>query len=149
MQKFVTDNPQGNFETMLNFVYSKDGQAYVRADEDGEGVLLVEYARRMCIEHGCDELKDVNDVEVDELICDCALDYWSCPVFVMYMCACQAVHLRDRLRLHEEKSVHHPKFGTVRVAAPDEASTLVSAAKLGGVNETKLEFYTVGSVSKA
>lgn len=31
MQKFVTDNTQGNFETVLNFVFSKDGQAYILA----------------------------------------------------------------------------------------------------------------------
>lgn len=35
LPKMVTDNPQGNFETMLNLVYSKDGWSYIRhGDED-------------------------------------------------------------------------------------------------------------------
>lgn len=46
-------------------------------------------------------------------------------------------------------SVWHPRYGAARVAAPDEDSALVAAAKLWGVNWTKLEFYTGCSVSKA
>ena len=102
MKKFVTDNPQGNFETGLNFVYSRDGQAYIRADEDGAGIPLTDWMKQQCIRHGCDELEDIKSEEIDEIIGDCAFDYWTCPMFVMYMCACQAVHLRDRLRLYEE-----------------------------------------------
>ena len=35
LPKMVTDNPQGNFETMLNLVYGKDGRSYIRhGDED-------------------------------------------------------------------------------------------------------------------
>ena len=42
MDKLVTDNPQGNFSFILNYVFSRDGQAYIRTDEDGNGVLLTE-----------------------------------------------------------------------------------------------------------
>ena len=33
LPKMVTDNPQGNFETMLNLIYGKDGWSYIRYGE--------------------------------------------------------------------------------------------------------------------
>ena len=105
MDKLVTDNPQGNFSFILNYVFSRDGQAYIRTDEDGNGVLLTEWMKAQCIAHGCTELEDVNVEDIDEIISDCAFDFDSCPLFVLYTCACQAVHLRDRLRLYEDTDV--------------------------------------------
>lgn len=105
MDKLVTDNPQGNFSFMLNYVFSRDGQAYIRTDEDGNGVLLTEWMKAQCIAHGCTELEDVNVEDIDEIISDCAFDFDSCPLFVLYTCACQAVHLRDRLRLYEDTDI--------------------------------------------
>ena len=105
MDKLVTDKPQGNFSFILNYVFSRDGQAYIRTDEDGNGVLLTEWMKAQCIAHGCTELEDVNVEDIDEIISDCAFDFDNCPLFVLYTCACQAVHLRDRLRLYEDTDI--------------------------------------------
>lgn len=103
MNRFVTDKPQNNFETMLNYVYSKDGQAYIRADENGNGTLLTEWVRDRCVEFGCEFMKlACGSDNIDELICDCAFDNYDCPLFVLYTCACQAVHLRDKLKTYED-----------------------------------------------
>lgn len=88
---------------MLNYVYSRDGQAYIRADEAGQGVLLTAWIKRRCVEYGCGFMKYAADIpDVDELIGDCAFDNYDCPLFILYTCACQAVHLRDRLKAYEE-----------------------------------------------
>lgn len=102
MRRLTTDNPQGNFETVLNYVYSQKGQAYIRADENGQGILLTDWIKQRCIEYGCDFMREADSQEVDELICDCAFDNYDCPLFVLYTCSCQAVHLRDRLRQYED-----------------------------------------------
>lgn len=44
--------------------------------------------------------------------------------------------------------VWHPKFGRARVAAPDEASAMVAAAKLWRTRWTALDFYTGCTVSR-
>ena len=40
MKRLTTDTPNGNFETILNFVYSKDGWAYIRHDGEHENVRV-------------------------------------------------------------------------------------------------------------
>lgn len=45
--------------------------------------------------------------------------------------------------------VRHPKYDTVRVAAPDENSAIVAAASLWGVPWTRYEIYAYATVIKA
>ena len=102
MERLTTDAPQGNFETMLNYVYSKDGIANIRSDGTNDDVPLHEWARRECIARGCDEFPGESFEEIDEAICACAFDCPECPIFLAYTFACQACHLRDRLKRHED-----------------------------------------------
>ena len=117
MDKLVTDKPKDNFSVILNYVFSRDGQAYIRTDEDGNGVLLTEWMKSQCIAHGCTELEDVNVDDIDELISDCAFAFYSWPLFVLYTCACQAVHLRDRLRLYENTGTFPSDIERLKEAA--------------------------------
>lgn len=41
MKRLITDTPEGNFETLLNFVHTKDGWAHIY-DENGNEVNLSE-----------------------------------------------------------------------------------------------------------
>lgn len=102
MKRLTTDNPQGNFETMLNYVYSKDGVAYIRSDGATDDVPLHEWAKRECIARGCDKSMGETMEEIDEAICGCAFDCPECPIFLAYTFACQACHLRDRLKRYED-----------------------------------------------
>lgn len=102
MERLTTDNPQGNFETVLNYVYSKDGIAYIRSDGATDDVPLHEWAKRECIARGCDKSLGETMEEIDEAICDCAFDCPECPIFLAYIFACQACHLRDRLKRYED-----------------------------------------------
>ena len=53
MKRLTTDHPENNFETALNFVYGKDGVAYLRS---GSGSLNLSGARnrrrRICEQEG-------------------------------------------------------------------------------------------------
>jgi hypothetical protein len=102
MKRLTTDAPQGNFETMLNYVYGSGGWAYIRSDGELDGVLLTDWARKQCLLRGCDELPAQTAQEIDETICDCRMDCPGCPVALAYCFACQAVHLRGRLKRYED-----------------------------------------------
>ena len=102
MKRLTTDHPQGNFETVLNFVYGKDGAAYLRSDGERDGVPLHEWAKKQCMARGCDEFPGETLEEIDETICECGFDFPDCPVHLAYIFACQAVHLRGRLKMYED-----------------------------------------------
>ncbi len=102
MNRLTTDAPNGNFETMLNFVYGKDGWAYIRHDGYHENVLLTDWAKRQCKLRGCDEVLAETPEEIDQRLCDCMMDAPICPIAMAYCFASQAVHLRDRLKMYED-----------------------------------------------
>lgn len=102
MIRLTTDTPDGNFETMLNFVYDKNGWAYIRHDGEWEEVPLTEWARAQCLKHGCDEFSAETSQKIDGEICDCMMDYPDCPIALAYCFASQACHLRSRLKMYED-----------------------------------------------
>lgn len=104
LPKMVTDNPQGNFEVMLNLVYAKDGRSYIRYSDDGtDGMPITDFCfKKLCPEFGCSAFADqtMTDEEQDELLFDCVFD--NCPVATVYAALSGYGHLRDRLRQHED-----------------------------------------------
>lgn len=106
MKRLTTDSPNGNFETLLNFVYGKDGWAHIRYDGKHKNVLLTEWARQQCWSRGCDELSGMDAEEIDQTLCDCMGDCLTnetiCPIAMAYCFASQAVHLRSRLKMYED-----------------------------------------------
>ena len=105
MKRLTTDTPKDNFETMLNFVYGKDGWAHIRSDGEEDDVLLSKWAAEQCISRdGCEDMfqDGVLPGEVDTTICECMMDSPDCPIALAYCFACQAVHLRDRLKRYED-----------------------------------------------
>ena len=114
MKRLTTDKPSGNFETMLNFVYGKDGWAYIRHDGKKADVPLTGWAKKQCLEHGCDEFPETTPEEIDQEICDCMMDYPGCPVALAYCFASQAVHMRGRLKMYED--ILFAEDGTERIS---------------------------------
>lgn len=114
MKRLTTDKPDGNFATMLNFVFGKDGWAHIRHDGENADVLLTEWARKQCLSHGCDEFTAETSAEIDQEICDCMMDYPGCPVALAYCFAIQAVHMRDRLKMYE--GILFAEDGTERIS---------------------------------
>ena len=48
MKRLTTETPDGNFETMLNFVFSKDGWAHIRHDGN-EGTVPLTQDRKSVV----------------------------------------------------------------------------------------------------
>ena len=127
MQRLTTDNPSGNFETMLNFVYGKDGWAYIRSDGEDTDVLLSKWAAEQCISR--DECEDIFQdgvlpEEIDTTICDCMMDFPDCPIALAYCFAAQAVHMRSRLKMYED--ILFAEDGT-ELASLDDLRELIKA----------------------
>ncbi|MBD5169342.1 MAG: hypothetical protein HDT20_04370 [Oscillibacter sp.] len=101
MKRLTTDNPSNNFETMLNFVYGKDGWAHIRHDGENADVPLTEWARKRCSKEGCMELPERPE-DLDAEICDCAMRFPDCLIALAYCFASQAVHMRSRLKMYED-----------------------------------------------
>ena len=102
MIRLTTDTPNGNFETMLNFVYGKDGWAHIRYDGAHEGVKLTDWAKRQCLLRGCDEVAEDGSDDIDQRLCDCMMEGPTCSIAMAYCFASQAVHLRTRLKIYED-----------------------------------------------
>ncbi len=117
MKRLTTDAPDGNFETALNFVYGKNGWAYIRHDGEHEDVMLTDWAKRQCKLRGCDEVLTETPEEIDERLCDCMMDGPICPIALAYCFASQAVHMRSRLKKYED--VFFTEDGTERITLKD------------------------------
>lgn len=103
MKRLTTDAPDGNFETMLNLVFGKDGWAHIRHDGEEGSVSLTQWAKAQCILHGCVEFSAETPQEIDEEICDCIMGgFPDCPIGLAYCFAVQACLLRDRLKMYED-----------------------------------------------
>lgn len=102
MKRLTTDTPDGNFETVLNFVYGENGWAHIRHDGENADVSLTEWARKQCLNCGCDEFPSGTPMEIDLEISGCMMDYPGCLVALAYCFASQAVHLRSRLKMYED-----------------------------------------------
>lgn len=132
LPKMVTDNPQGNFETMLNLIYGKDGWSYIRYGN--KDMPITDFClKELCPKFGCPEFADqtMTAKEQDELLFDCVFD--GCPVATVYAALSGYGHLRDRLRKHEdamkvstqedERDVESVRHGYWIIPTPPDAYT--------------------------
>ena len=98
MNRLTTDTPHGNFETMMNFAYAKDGEVWIRgAGGDGGDRKLNEYIFTVL-------LGDKYYCEVDhpDDVPECCLDGCFCELGALFAAATQAAELRARLAAYED-----------------------------------------------
>lgn len=110
MMPLVTDNPQNNTENMLNLVFVKDKEVWVRyGGEDGQDCPLTSFCMRLCNEYSeClySSLSFYENEDLDtigDVLMDCSAD--GCPIGTIYFAMIQAAELRERLRLYENHGV--------------------------------------------
>lgn len=125
MNRFVTDNPQNNTENMLNLVFVKDKEVYVRgAGECDSDCRLIDFTCAMCAKNtNCDgsiaeEIKDDIDTFWDVML-DCAMD--GCEIANAYFALIGFAEVRERLRDYENAGV-----------MPDEIQKAVTAHWVDG-----------------
>lgn len=102
MNRLTTDNPKGNFETMMNFAYAEDGEVWIRgAGGDGESMRLNEYIYSVLLgrpdECGVENPDDVPNA--------CGEGDCFCEMGALYAAATQAAELRARLAAYEESGL--------------------------------------------
>lgn len=110
MNKLITDNPQSNFETMMNMVYAKDGWQHIRHGE--EGMPTVDFCLMLCADHGCqlpDSVTESNEAKA-ELLCECTFE--GCPIATVYAALCGFGHVRGRLKMYEDAGMMPPEGKT-------------------------------------
>lgn len=110
MNRLTTDNPQNNFETMMNMVYGKDGWQYIRHGE--KGMPTTEFCLVLCADHGCQvpESATNSPEATDEWLCECVFE--GCPVATVYAALCGFGHVRDRLKKYEDAGIEPPQIET-------------------------------------
>lgn len=111
MNRLTTDNPKDNCDTLMNYVYGDNGWARVRLDRKSKNIPLTEWAKSRCLS-GCgvcrpeeaEELfgESISQEEVDVCLTECYMHEPDCVIGMAYLFACQAVHLRSRLKMYED-----------------------------------------------
>lgn len=107
MRRLTTDNPQNNFETVMNMVYGKDGWQYIRhGDSD---MRTADFCLMLCRDRGCDVSETItqNDEYKDEWLCECA--FGGCPVATVYAALSGFGHVRGRLKMYEDAGMMPPE----------------------------------------
>jgi hypothetical protein len=114
-KRLTTDNPQNNFEALMNYCYAKDGFATLRYAGGDEDIPLHEYTARCCSERGC--VMTADEILEDGLMgCDC-------PHAVMYHLGSQATENNGRLKKYED-------FGSLEEFAEPKNQWIPVSARL-------------------
>lgn len=126
MNRLTTDTPNGNFETMMNFAYAKNGEVWIRGvGAHGEDMRLNEYI--FDVMQG-----DKNYCEVDhpDDFPEFCLDACFCEFGALFAAATQAAELRARLAAYEDTGLE-PEQCAKYAQAEKEGRLLVLPCKVG------------------
>lgn len=116
MKRMTTDNPQNNFETVMNLVYGKDGWQYIR--HGGKAMRTTDFCLMLCKERGCCRVDEwVTEEEKDECLCDCLFE--ECPIATVYAALSGFGHVRSRLKMYEDTGLK-PKWISVKEREPEK-----------------------------
>lgn len=97
MNRLTTNEPVGNIGVMLNMVYVKDNEVYLRRlGENDEDISLVNYCRQIYEQEYGKLEKDISAVDFGEYMDDDTLlsvFYWACVGYA---------EVRERLMKYED-----------------------------------------------
>lgn len=96
MKRLTTDNPKGNFESLMNFAFEKDHKAFLSYADGEENAELCSYVSKLANQKGI-------DLSPEEIMEDGLMDFPDKDFAVLYYCAIQAAELRARLKMYEDK----------------------------------------------
>ena len=122
-ERLTTDHPESNLDTMLNSVYAKDHDAYLRffcaggADLGRRDVLAQQALAEIAKKYDC-------PATADDILDGCCIGCSGCPVDAMWAALTQAVEMRGRLSQYEDSGL-----------SPDEVKQLAHAAEEGKQDE--------------
>lgn len=97
MNRLTTDTPNGNFETMMNFAYAKNGEVWLRGADDGKDAELCAYIAKRAF-----YLELCGITNKDDVIEACGAADCFCELGALFAAATQAAELRARLAAYED-----------------------------------------------
>lgn len=96
MKRLTTDNPQGDFEKLMNFAYTKYNRVHLSYADGKDDIDLCEYVSKLAKAKGF-------DFSPEFIMEDGLFDNYDDDFAVLYYLAVQAAELRSRLKLYEDK----------------------------------------------
>lgn len=130
MNRLTTDTPHGNFETMMNFAYAKNGEVWIRGvGAHGEDMRLNEYI--FDVMQG-----DKNYCEVDhpDDFPEFCLDACFCEFGALFAAATQAAELRARLGVYEDTGLEPEECAKYAQAEKEGRYIVLKEARSAGVH---------------
>lgn len=115
MNRLTTDTPHGNFETMINFAYAKNGEVWLRGADDGKDAELCAYIAKSAF-----YLELCGITNKDDVIEACGAADCFCELGALFAAATQAAELRARLAAYEDTGLE-----------PEEVERYAKAKKEG------------------
>lgn len=111
MNRFTTDTPNGNFETMINFAYAKNGEVWLRGADDGKDAELCAYIAKRAF-----HLELCGITNKDDVIEACGAADCFCELGALLAAATQAAELRARLAAYEDTGLDPDEAEACKVA---------------------------------
>lgn len=114
MERLTTNNPQNNFETMMNYATAKDGEVILRNASGEDDVPLVQVLAQVAAAFDCETTAE----SIGDGLC---MGCCACPVDALMAVGVQAVELRHRLQMYEDTGLTPNEI--VRLRNPQPAET--------------------------
>lgn len=111
MNRLTTDTPNGNFETMMNFAYAKNGEVWLRGADDGQDAELCAYIAKRAF-----YLELCGITNKDDVIEACGAADCFCELGALFAAATQAAELRARLAAYEDTGLEPEKVRGIKTA---------------------------------
>lgn len=111
MNRLTTDTPNGNFETMMNFAYAKNGEVWLRGADDGQDAELCAYIAKCAF-----YLELCGITNKDDVIEACGAADCFCELGALFAAATQAAELRARLAAYEDTGLEPEKVRGIKTA---------------------------------
>ncbi len=111
MNRLTTDTPNGNFETMMNFAYAKNGEVWLRGADDGKDAELCAYIAKRAF-----YLELCGITNKDDVIEACGAADCFCELGALFAAATQAAELRARLAAYEGTGLEPDEAEACKVA---------------------------------
>lgn len=111
MNRLTTDTPNGNFETMMNFAYAKNGEVWLRGADDGKDAELCAYIAKRAF-----YLELCGITNKDDVIEACGAADCFCELGALFAAATQAAELRARLAAYEDTGLEPEEVRGIKTA---------------------------------
>lgn len=134
MKRLTADNPEDNYDKIMNFAFDIDSTTYLRNDGAREFVSLNEWAVLACLGCHCgDRIGELHGDGIPNAECGaCAPACEECPEHLIYTLAIQAASLRERLKQYEDIGLDPAGVRRLAVPQPNAPLTLEELREMDG-----------------